>query len=134
MTRNVGTTALHRSAWQAVGLSKDLHAGHALALHGVSADDVSVIIERHARTGKPAALPARPITTADGGEPVTGRGGRHHGLPRPRGGGSSRAADPHGQRAACPQAVPSGTDGNTHCVTHRVISISRPCVPHVWPG
>ena len=51
MTRNVGTTALHRSAWQPVRLSKDLHAGHTLALHGVSADDVAVIIERHRPDG-----------------------------------------------------------------------------------
>jgi hypothetical protein len=51
MTRNVGTTALHRFTWQAVGLSKDLHASHTLTLHGVSADDVAAIIERHRPDG-----------------------------------------------------------------------------------
>jgi len=34
-----------------VGLSKNLHAGHTLALHGVSADDVAAIIERHRPNG-----------------------------------------------------------------------------------
>ena len=86
-----------------------------------------------ATTGKPAAPPVRPITTADGGEPVTGRGAGCTGSPG-HAEGASTARPTRGQRAPRPRAVLNGTNGKPHCLTHRVISSSRPCVPHVWPG
>jgi len=86
-----------------------------------------------ATTGKPAAPPTRPITTADGGEPVTRRGAASRALQATRRGQQPRGQPPRSARSR-PQAVPSETDGNPHCVTRRVISSSRPCARHVWPG
>ena len=83
------------------GLTRSQHgASLPLPLQGVSAEEVAAIIDATATTGKPAAPAARPITTADGGEPVTGRGAGCTGSPGHAEGASTARPTPRPARSA----------------------------------